>query len=298
VLRAASILLVVATHAGVVGLKGGAHLLLAVSGWNFARFQLPLDGRRLARSMGRIAVPSACWIALLLVATDDYDIRNLLFVHTQLGDTFWDQRWRYWFVEALVQILAVLGAVLAVPALKRLEARRPFAFAFGLLAAALVLREVADVARTFHRPQTVAWLFVLGWTAHRARSFTTRALVSMTALVATQGFFHDTGREVVVIGGALLLLWTTTLPVARWLHGPVGALASASLFVYLSHWQVYPPVREVAGGPAAVLASLAVGLAIAALVQRPRRGPDRRSPERTTAGSQVPEARCAHDRAR
>ncbi len=43
-LRAAAIALVVGTHAGVFAILGGAHLLLAVAGYNFARFQVGATG--------------------------------------------------------------------------------------------------------------------------------------------------------------------------------------------------------------------------------------------------------------
>ncbi|MBA2531117.1 MAG: hypothetical protein H0V23_03300 [Nocardioidaceae bacterium] len=41
---------------------------------------------------------------------------------------------------------------------------------------------------------------------------------------------------------------------------PVGILASASLYIYLTHWQVYPYLED--DYPlAALLASLAIGIA-------------------------------------
>ncbi len=46
VLRALAILAIVATHANLVTIMGGAHLLLAVAGFNFARFQLASVPRR------------------------------------------------------------------------------------------------------------------------------------------------------------------------------------------------------------------------------------------------------------
>jgi hypothetical protein len=48
--------------------------------------------------------------------------------------------------------------------------------------------------------------------------------------------------------------------VPGWAVGAVSAVASASLFVYLTHFVVYPHVMHVSSG-LAVLASLVVGLA-------------------------------------
>ena len=45
VLRAVAILAIVGTHANLWTVVGGAHVLLAVAGWNFARFQLAAPTR-------------------------------------------------------------------------------------------------------------------------------------------------------------------------------------------------------------------------------------------------------------
>ena len=59
---------------------------------------------------------------------------------------------------------------------------------------------------------------------------------------------------------ALLVPWALPVPPHRRRSSP-STLAHASLWIYLTHWQVYPGL-EAAGQPVlAVLASLAVGLA-------------------------------------
>ena len=51
-LRAVAILLIVGSHAGVFELWGGAHILLAVAGFNFGRFCLtPVSRTRRARHL-------------------------------------------------------------------------------------------------------------------------------------------------------------------------------------------------------------------------------------------------------
>jgi acyl-CoA synthetase (AMP-forming)/AMP-acid ligase II len=63
-LRAVAIVLVVGTHAGLFNVSGGAHLLLGVAGFNFARFHL-IDTRRRERlrhvwsSIARLASPGS-----------------------------------------------------------------------------------------------------------------------------------------------------------------------------------------------------------------------------------------------
>ncbi|HRK47591.1 MAG TPA: proton-conducting transporter membrane subunit, partial [Nocardioides sp.] len=66
-LRAVAITLVVVTHADLFQLQGGAHVLLAIAGYNLARFQLALPGRRarvgaLLRSARSVAIPAMLFI--------------------------------------------------------------------------------------------------------------------------------------------------------------------------------------------------------------------------------------------
>lgn len=273
VLRAAAITMIVATHAALTDLKGGAHVLLAVAGWNFARFQLPVAGRRLGTAIARVAVPTAAWIGLLVVLSGGtYALTNVLLVHTLVGEAVWSERWRFWFVEALVVALVVAGVALAVPAVRRLERRRPFGFAAGVLVATLALRVVAVSDASVRRPQEVVWCFALGWAAHRAGSTWQKVVVSAVAVAAVPGFFGQPLREAVVVAGLLLLVWVRTLPVVRPLHRVAGALAAASLTIYLTHWSVYPQVRDATSSPAlATVAALGLGLAVHAAGRRLRR---------------------------
>jgi hypothetical protein len=272
VLRAVAITLVVATHAGLAEIKGGAHLLLAVAGFNFARFQLAAAGGRsvrLGRSIAAVALPSVAWIAALVLTTDgDHGWTNLALVHNHTGPAHHDERWHYWFVEVLVQLLVVLAIVFAIPAVRRLEDRHRFGFPFllataGVVAVRLDTLGLAGIADRLYRPQTLFWLFALGWAAARARTAAQRWAVTALALVALWGFFDSTSREAIVATGVMLLTWCPSLTVPRWLATPLSTVAGASLFVYLTHWEIYPWVGEHATPVVAVMASLAVGIAVA-----------------------------------
>lgn len=260
-LRTGSVGLIVATHADLTDLRGGAHLLLAIAGWNFARFQLPATPRRLTASVGRIVVPTLLWLTLLVAVTDDYAPHNLLLLHSQLGPEAWSPQWRYWFVEALVPLLVVAGAALCLPGVRRLERRRPFAFAAGVFAVALAAALPASGDRVIHRPQTIAWVFALGWLAHRALTVRQRLAVSLATAVGAHLFFVDPEREGVLVVGMLVLLWVRAVPVVAPLHRLAGLVAAASLWIYLVHWQVYPAVLEHATPATATVASLAAGVA-------------------------------------
>jgi acyl-CoA synthetase (AMP-forming)/AMP-acid ligase II len=275
VLRAVAITLVVGTHAGLFRVQGGAHLLFAIAGFNFARFALQHDladtATRIARSAWRIAAPSMVWIGLLLLTTDDLDRTNLVLAHGLLGGTDWDERWRYWFIEVIVQTLLVLAAVFGWRRVRECERRAPFAFACGAVAVGLALRFAATWAGTSHplyRPHTIFWLFALGWAAERARGAARRSLVLLVAVATLPGYFGEPTRDAVVLAGLVALLVLPTVRVPRVLHLAFGRVAAASLYAYLTNAKVYPHVVDRHGALLATVAALFVGIIVADLATR------------------------------
>ena len=259
-LRAIAIFLVVGNHAGAFLVGGGAHVLFAAAGFNMARFQL--SSGAWGRSVARVAVPSILWIGGVATLTEDFDLAHTLLLHGWIGGR---GRWAYWFVEVLVQVLVVVAVAMRVPIVARFERRRPFLLPALLLVPALAVRfdvvELGQHHRPFFRPHEIAWIFVLGWMAARARSPWQRAVVSVAAAGAVPGFFGDGLRETVLLVGFLALVWVPAVPVPRALPRLVAPLASASLYVYLTHVQVHPLVSD--RSPVAGLAlSLAVGVAV------------------------------------
>ncbi len=144
-LRALAILAIVATHANVLTVVGGAHVLLAVAGFNFARFQIA-DVSRASRvrnglvAAAQIAVPSTLFIGVVALATGFYSAGTAFFLNGLVGSNEWTDQWQFWFLEAIVWTSLGVVALLAVPAIDRLERRAPYAFAAGLLALALTVR--------------------------------------------------------------------------------------------------------------------------------------------------------------
>lgn len=276
VVRAMAIVLVVGSHTGWFRVRGGAHVLLAVAGYNFARFALcpgrrPLDGDRL-RSLARIVVPAATWLALLTVATDDYGWQSVLLVNSYLGEPHWTAAWRYWFVEALVMTVLALLVVMSVPVVRRWNERWPALVPAVLLGVALVARwdlvELGPTPEPLLAPHRVAWFFVLGWLLAVTSTVAARLLLSALVLVAVPGFFGESARDLVVVAGLLLLTWVPRLPVPRRTTAVVGALAGASLYVYLTHFQVYLPLEARGVAPwLMTAASLVAGWALWRLVE-------------------------------
>ncbi len=247
VLRALAIVLILGSHAHLFSLIGGAHALIGVAGFNFARFQLGgadvgAFRRGVARAARRIALPTAVAAAAGLALGYGNGWASVLLVNDLLGPDPLGPAWRYWTVEALVQVLLVAGAALSVPALWRLERRRPVAFAVGVTAVGavtgrLLVDRLGPVPDALQSGPAVLWLFGLGWWAARARgSLAGRLTVSAASFALVPGWFGEPGREAVVLGALLLLVWTASLPVPRRLRSGVAVLAAASLHLYVGHW--------------------------------------------------------------
>lgn len=268
VLRAVAILLIVGTHTKLWQLAGGAHLLLGVAGHNFARFQLRSSTK--ASSIAKIALPAMCWIGLVAAMSDQYTWPAALLLNNQLGTT--SAAWGYWYIEALVQILVPLSLIFGIGGIRRLERRWPFSLALAAVLVGLVVRfELVDLTVAHHRisrPHEVFWLFALGWAAARARRPPERLAVSLLVLVAVPGFFGDAHREAIVMVGTLLLIWLPTIPVPWLLTRLVCAVGGASLYIYLTHWQVYPPLSRLHGPALATTGSIVVGVAVWFLARR------------------------------
>jgi len=247
-LRAVAIVSIVATHANVVTLLGGAHVLIALVGFNFARFQLTPVARAervrsILRSAARIAVPSALVIALVSLWTPGLGWAQILLVNG-LKHTWWTEpAWHYWFIEASVHTLLVLALLLAVPAVDRAERRWPFALPFALALVGLLTRyEVVGLrgGDDMHRAHVVFWLFAIGWATARASSRRHRVMLSVLVVATMPGFFGEPWREAYVVLGVLLLVWVPQVRVSARLAGLASMLAGASMWIYLVHWEVYP----------------------------------------------------------
>ncbi|TFD26178.1 AMP-binding protein [Cryobacterium cryoconiti] len=270
VLRAIAIVLVAGTHANLFHVQGGAHLLLGILGFNLARFQFaavprPMRLRKLVRSAAQIFIPAVLWIGGVALIGGTYEPATVFLLHNLLGgDDQWTVQWQYWFLESVVWTILGLALVFCVPQLDRFERRYPFAFAASFVAGALLLRLLltegveAGPTERYSLP-IVLWLIALGWLIARSTDATRRVMSSAVVVLTVSGFFGDPGREAITIAGLLLLLWVPAVPLPRMLVPVLSVVASASLFVYLVHWQVFP----LFGGAfplLATLASFAVGI--------------------------------------
>ena len=269
VLRAVAVTLILVSHADIAQVQGGAHVLLAVAGYNLARFQLALSDRvarvrGILRSALTVALPAAAWVGAVTVATGDYRWQTAVFLNGVTGTGRWSDDWQFWFLEALVWCYVGMAALMAVPWVDRISRRSPFTLAAAAVLTCLALRyalvgvEAGAVER--YQPVVVLWCLALGWAAAVADTRARRLVVAAAAVASTIGFFGDAQRELIVIAGILVLLADRAVPLPRVAATAVHALAAASLWIYLTQWQVYPGIEDAGHPYLAVLGAVAVGI--------------------------------------
>jgi hypothetical protein len=264
-LRALAVVLVVAHHALWIPYQGGPHVLLAIAGYNFARFGLAVpEHRRLRRSVAtiaRIAVPAAVVIA----ATSAFVQLPAIGRHALVA-TFVDEGvWSFWFIGVLLYALAGCAVLFSIPPVRRLERNWPFEFALGLFAGVTGLTYVAlaifgGSPVQEYRVQFVVWVFVLGWLVQRAVTPGQKAIVSVLAAAAILPYFDRPSRSAIVLAGALLLLWVTRVRVPTAVVPVVSAVARASLYIYLTHFEVLRRIGAAWSPGARVAVAVAFGV--------------------------------------
>lgn len=269
--RALAVLAILASHASVVDVRGGAHLLMALVGLGLARFLLvPGDparsARRVLRTSARILVPAVAWVALLAAISDSYS-GAVIGTAWLSSPTTMSPDWRYWFVAALLWLLPLTALALRVPSVSSAVAR----FRFGAPAAATVLAWLAAAAfapdtwpGSSFAPLAVAWVFLLGWAIGEARDHRHR-LIATALVLALCGLTFEESRAWTVPLGLLLVIWLPRVRMPAALAAVVVPVAAASLAIYLLQW----PVLDLLGsGWLPVLGSLAVGVAAHRLLSR------------------------------
>lgn len=267
VVRAVAILAIVLQHNDLC-LAGGGVILMLIAGHNFARFHLQnfLAGRMLPAFSSILKTVLLPYWAVLTYFNLVYDptlgeppvglpkfllIGNFLYQHDWLP-------FPSWFIQALVQLIVVHAAVLLLPGVRRWAATHGRTFLYALFAAAVLYRIIDGVWLTdlfptrFADQRTAwqAWVFVLGMLCQTIRTEREKRLASAALLLLSLLFWSGLWSRVVALAAAgLLLIWKHRVGVPNWLVWPLQVLASASLFIYMTHLtgvvQFLPPLGPV-----------------------------------------------------
>jgi acyl-CoA synthetase (AMP-forming)/AMP-acid ligase II len=278
VLRAVAILLVAGSHLNVFRIEGSAHVLLAVAGFNFARFQLATvakndSARGILASTGRIVVPTLIWSGVLLAVDSTFYPVSFLLITNFIGQPAHGFRTDFWFVEAVVQIMLVLFVVFTIPAMRSFQRVHPLRLAAAALAVGLLARyglgalwdpTYRGLPKVTH---IVLWLFTLGWATAAVTTARHRLMLTAVVVLAMPGFFDYAQRGIIAATGLLVLIWIPRLPVLWPLNRLAAVIANATLYIYLIHVTVAASV-EFPSPIVAWASTVALGIAIGLVAER------------------------------
>jgi surface polysaccharide O-acyltransferase-like enzyme len=250
--------------------------MLAVVGYNLARFMMPIESngdrvRAGLRTAARAAVPTIVWTVMVMIAMNGYGVLTLLLVNNYAGpESHRGDDWHFWFIEVFVHLVLITTVLLSIPAVRRLERRWPYWFGFALLAGSVALRldwaQFGDWTNVRFRTHSVAWIFVLGWLVQRSSQWWQRVLTMGACVALVPGFFHNAPREWFIVAALAVLVWFRDLPFPRWSVRPVGVLAGASMWIYVTHFQFWPVMVDAFGRQPAYLATIGAGVVVSVAV--------------------------------
>ncbi|WP_117209436.1 hypothetical protein [Allorhizocola rhizosphaerae] len=208
-----------------------------------------------------------------LLVFDVYSPVNLLMANYLIGTDNSRAEWHFWFLEVLIYYLVICAAVLSTPWGARLERRYPFALPASLMMSGPVMAFGFSLhSPTQYDPRTIVmlfWVFATGWAAARATKVWHRLVVSLAIVLTVPEFFLSRERTLVIIAGLLLLVWVKTVPSIRLVNIAVGTVASASLFIYVMHWQVFSRLEQRGmAGVSVLLACVVIGIAYSEAFRR------------------------------
>lgn len=251
---------------------GAAYFLVMLAGYSVARFQLPEiirsgSVRTLWGTIRFVAVPTILMDALIEIVTRKFELPSLLLVSNYM-DPSKITGYTFYFIEFYVQLLVLAALLFSVAKVREAFRLRPMLSALALFAAVVVIdRAIESVWNgdyNFHRtPWHYGWCFALGIVMATAQDLKSRALAMALALACVLTVWQLTSAAYYVAAGCALVLFVRSISVPAPAKVVIAEIAGASMFIYLSHYQVITIVQKVFGEPRpwiALIASVLVGI--------------------------------------
>lgn len=256
---------------------GAAYFLFLLAGYSFMRFQWPEISRTgkvgaVFGTVARIAIPTILVVVGMQLWAHENELKPLLLISNLFDPKQYHVAYFY-FAEIYMQLLVVVAALFSLETVRNAFKKSPLVSGTVLLVLAMVIsyafESIWDTNYIYHRTPiwylwTVACGMLIASSAQRdlPTRLTTMLIVSLAVLLH-HGF--TSASYYICAGCALLLFWqeiSVPAPVKR----VIGEIAGASMFMYLSHYQVKSIVMRLFHGPMpwiALFAAMAVGIGFA-----------------------------------
>lgn len=269
-LRAIAAVIVVINHALGGGLEGGASLLLAVVGMNFARFQQVqlVAGRErevIQNFLVNVLVPYYLVLFGFAAVTGHIRLSDVLLVASfDMQPPAIRIPFGTWFIQVVAQILLLMILAFRFGPVRRLAEIRPFRFGlYCFLFFGLSARLFESIHWHFTGSSlgggltSEAWIFALGMMIAAAETPSEGLLLSVFALTLPWVFHKgEISRPAILAMGCLLAIWVPRITLPTRVASVIGILASASMFIYMLHQLLlineatspWPPLVHVIAG--------------------------------------------------
>ena len=262
-LRCVSIIFVVTNHATQGLIFAATSTLFVVSGINFNRFLAPAiiqTGRlsALGRFVLRFAVPAAIWQLLRAVFLRNFWLPNFLLLGTLYQNPM-RPMYTFWYLDVLAANLFILGLIILATRdwlsgssdAGALHSRQ-YLLAATVTATGLVLGLVqistgfwdGELGLESVSPIKWIWMISLGMMIDLSTNIL-RRWVSTGVIVALTAAFYLGQTPVRLLSGlfdgfltftVLGLIWAPYIRIPRFLYWPVMAVASSTLFIYITNY--------------------------------------------------------------
>jgi AMP-binding enzyme/Phosphopantetheine attachment site len=259
--RAFFMICIVALHADAFIYSsnwGAAYFLVLLAGYSVARFQLPEiirsgSVRTLWGTIRYVAIPTILTDVILELITGKFEIASLLLVSNFLDpDTI--QGYSFYFVEFYVQLLVLAAILFSFAKVRGAFQARPMLSAFVLFLAIVVIdRSIESVWSgdyNYHRtPWHYGWCFALGMVIAAAKDLRAQLFAMALSLVTVFLVWNLTSAAFYVGTGCAVILFVRSILVPAPVKVLVAEIAGASVFIYLSHYEVISLVYKIFGEP-------------------------------------------------
>ena len=266
ILRVYAILAIVATHAGVFELAGGAALLMMLAGMNYSRFHLDHLLKRNFTPLVYSVIKNLLlpyWLLLWLsnfyqqgftVSTTDF-----LLVGNLTRDFYPSAPFLTWFIQALVQAILLACLPLMFKPIRFWVSKNTLGYGVLLLSAATLWRVIdgaygigLDNFPNDQRTAWVFWLFCFGLVFTQLKTMPQKLVCHFIVVSWALLFFSgDASRIFTISISAGLLIWLDRMPVTQAMIPFIKTLGSASIFIYLTHLtgvvSYFPPTDTYVG---------------------------------------------------
>jgi acyl-coenzyme A synthetase/AMP-(fatty) acid ligase/acyl carrier protein len=256
---------------------GAAYFLFLLAGYSLMRFQWPEISRSgkvttILSTVTRIAIPTVLAVASLQLWVGQFELKPLL-LFSNLFDPREYKVAYFYFAEIYMQLLLLMAGLLSFKSAREAFQKRPLISSTVLLVCAMAISYVServwDTEYIFHRtPIWYLWTVACGMliAASTLRDLPTRLTTMFIVSLAVLLHHGFTSASYYICAGCALLLFWPEIPVPALAKRVVGEIAGASMFMYLSHYQVNSIVNRVFHEPRpwiALISAIIVGIIFA-----------------------------------